>query len=113
MPTVPLPGRLSTAAEDIFFAHPEFTAADWKQWLGRQRLGDEISSQEVLEELRSLIGHLEHVAETTDTGAGMKADAAALQSLQVSGRQGSSYELLDYLVRRSLGRLPRSAARAL
>ena len=97
MPAVLPLNSLSKAAEDIFFAHSEFTAADWKRWLGRQGVGREIASQEVLNELGFLVSQLDDLLETIAPDVGGEAEASGVQSLQVSGRQGSCYELLDHL----------------
>lgn len=92
--------RLSAHAESLFFRHAEWTAADWRQRLAAGEIDGERLSPEVIEELARLVDGLAHF---TEMPADLQPSAAAIeetpaaQPLEVVGRGGGSYQLLDRL----------------
>ena len=105
-PTEPLQGSpalprtadgLSTTVEDLFFSYPEMTPAQWQRCLDTRTVGPLSLADDTVAELRILVAELEDVTAATEP-AGQEGDQPkAVQTLNVAGRQGASYQLLDHL----------------
>jgi len=91
---------LSSRAEALFFAHPEWTAEDWRQRLGAGEIEGVPLPPGVIEELERLIAGLTHFAEVAADQKPVTTQAQeqpSQQPLEVVSRGGVSYQLLDRL----------------
>ena len=88
---------LSAAAEEVFFAHPDFTESQWHDFFARQAAGDAPLSRQVIDELKHLVHHLFAVPSDGPPPLPGLAPIEAEEHLCVKGLQGRSYDLLDRL----------------